>query len=286
MSSKASRNETSFKSYDDEELYYVSWNVEGKPKLINIYIHGGFAHAGDALTIAEELLKIGVDTYAFDLKGFGHWEGRSGHINHRKEYTQSILIFYEFLKQKYPDTEFMLSGHSMGGLLGTWILQRHQELFKCAVLSGIWLKTKANIPFILRMLAIPLNKIWPTFSDKPTFTVEELTHDEEMRKRFYEDIDNDLRMGKASVRWLKEMEVLQEKAIAGMNEITLPILVFQGGQDTIVDSQVAETGFNNISSKDKEWSFHPEFYHDVFNEVGREELLTKVSQFVSKFLIQ
>lgn len=272
-----------FTSFDGKKLHWEAY-MPDSPKMVNLFLHGAFANASDAKFLAEKLLELDVATYAYDFRGWGHWPGKSGHITSRSEYIKDTHAFLEFIKAKHPDLPVMLSSHSMGSMVALRFLQDYQSEFVCATVSAPWLGTVAKVPPVLNFLAKILTVIWPTFADKATFTMEELSHDEEVIKHHYKEIENGMRKTYASTRWFVEMQKMQKESLEGSSNITIPIMMFQGGSDTLVDENLSKQAFESISSDDKHWVYFPDFYHEVFNEKDRALALNKAKDFVSKFI--
>jgi len=252
-------------------------------KAVNIYIHGGLAHAGHAFTIAEALLPLNIASYAFDLRGFGHWEGLSGHLEDGDHFLKDIDSFVDFVQKRHPDKPLILSGHSMGGMLSLAYLGNNQQKFKCAIVCAPWLRNKVPLNSVLNAVAGVINRFAPTFSQAPDFSVDDLTHDEEIKQQHIKDRllykKNDV-----SVRFFKESVKLQQFAIEQSNKIEIPIIMFFGGQDKLADETVGKSAYDSIKSKEKEWHYYHEFFHEVWFEKGREDSLSKVVAWASKYI--
>jgi len=262
---------------EGEEPDYLETNVPA----VNIYLHGGLAHSGHAYTIADALLPLNIPTYSFDLRGFGHWEGIPGHVESGPLYLKDIESFVDFVQKRHKNSPLILSGHSMGGMLLLAYLGEHQKQFKCAVVCAPWLKNKIPLNFVLHAASGVVNKLYPSFSQPPAFSLEVLTHD----KNIIEQHKRDRQIYKkstATVRFYVESLQLQQVAIEQTKKIELPIIVFFGGKDQLADENVAKAAFEGMPSKDKTWHYYPDFFHEVWFEEGREDSLKKVAEFVAK----
>lgn len=58
------------------------------------------------------------------------------------------------------------------------------------------------------------------------------------------------------------------------DQIKLPTLILQGTGDTIVFPEGAQRLHDAIGSKKKRLIFYDKFYHEPFNEIGRERVLS------------
>ena len=63
---------------------------------------------------------------------------------------------------------------------------------------------------------------------------------------------------------------------AEMEQITLPFITVQGGQDKLVDPGGAQLLYDRAGSPDKTIHIYPDLYHEVFNEPERAQVLADV----------
>ena len=74
-----------------------------------------------------------------------------------------------------------------------------------------------------------------------------------------------------------------EEGRAGLEEaerITVPALVLQGGDDTVVDPEGSKELFARLPVDDKRLETYPGLYHEIFNEPERETVLGDVVEWV------
>ena len=80
------------------------------------------------------------------------------------------------------------------------------------------------------------------------------------------------------------MLVGTRKVQAIVARIKMPILVLQGTADKWVRPDGAEFVVKNVSSTDKELITYEGFYHEIFNEVGRQRVMADVGQWIRERL--
>jgi len=61
-----------------------------------------------------------------------------------------------------------------------------------------------------------------------------------------------------------------------ISEIYLPILVMHGAADRLSDPKGSELLYQGASSADKTLKVYEGYYHEIFNEPGREQVLADV----------
>ena len=58
----------------------------------------------------------------------------------------------------------------------------------------------------------------------------------------------------------------------------------QAGYDTIVDVDASKTYFEKVSSTDKTLKVYEGYYHEVFNDIGREKAYTDLISWIESRL--
>ncbi len=263
---------------DGTELFYHRWTSESREtKAAFIGIHGAFAHAGDFERPARYFVPKGIDIFSFDLRGFGHWKGKTAHVSDYRQYLDDIKLFADFIRPKTKTNKFFLMGHSMGGLLTlSFLIHESQTDIEGAIISSPWIETAARINPIIRFLGTVFAVIFPKFSAPANIKLEDLTHDNDIIAIHQDDIEKGLRKTKATAGWLKQIEKAQQLVKQNASSISKPVLVLQAGDDRLVKASATRDVFNLIGSKEKEFKEYPGFYHELFNETRRDEVFSDV----------
>jgi acylglycerol lipase len=90
------------------------WPAEGKPKAVVLALHGFNEYSKIFEAPAAQWAKAGVETYAYDQRGFGEtahrglWAGDQRMVADAKEAAR-------ILRARHPGTPFYVLGESMGG---------------------------------------------------------------------------------------------------------------------------------------------------------------------------
>ncbi len=263
---------------DGTELFYHRWTSESREaKAAFIGVHGAFAHAGDFERPAQYFVSRGIDIFAFDLRGFGHWKGSAAHISDYQQYLDDIKLFLDFIKPKTKATKFFLMGHSMGGLLTlSFLIHEPKADIEGAIISSPWIETAARINPIIRFLGKIFAVVYPKFAAPADINLNDLTHDQEIIAIHQKDIEKGLRKTKATAGWLKQIERAQQLVKQNASVISKPILILQAGDDRLVRSSATKEVFDKIDSSDKEFKEYPGLYHELFNEVERGQVFNDI----------
>ena len=91
--------------------------------------------------------------------------------------------------------------------------------------------------------------------------------------------------GKISARLGAEMLKTMRNVIEKTSDITLPIMIVQGGDDRLVDPSGAQLLYDTLGSSDKTVKIYDGFYHEVFNEPQHGQVLRDVKEWVEAHLL-
>lgn len=75
------------------------------------------------------------------------------------------------------------------------------------------------------------------------------------------DFENPHHLDAVSLRYIFQVNKFSKRAFNAGDEINVPIIIFQGEDDKVVDPQGVSQYFETIASKDKELVLVPESYH-------------------------
>ncbi len=273
------RLEGTFFSFDGLEIFYQLWQAVGAHSNI-IITHGMSEHSECYNEVAEELVKDGINVFAWDLRGHGRSEGKRGVVNQFMDYVDDLEFFVNHLKENdFNDVrDFSLFGHSMGGLITLRTLVEKGPLgAESAILSAPALGIKMEVPAIKKKSAYFLSNFAPKFTMRNEIDYSNLHTDAERIKAYKAD---PLRHDKISARlflgMLDSMKVVKDKC----HEIYLPVLFQLAGKDKVVDSDKAEVVFKYIGSKNKKLYIYPESLHEIYNDLERDRVIEDLKMFL------
>ena len=102
---------------DGLELRTMRWTANGEPRAHLLLIHGIAEHASRHAHVATQFAQAGIETHAFDLRGFGASSGRRAYLDRWSQYHDDVedqLAAIRAVSRRLP---VVLYGHSMGGLI-------------------------------------------------------------------------------------------------------------------------------------------------------------------------
>lgn len=104
-----------------------------------------------------------------------------------------------------------------------------------------------------------------------------LTHDSRFMEAYQKD---SLICQRISPRLYTEMRSLMSRRRQIASALKLPVLLAQAGEDAVVDRKKAELFFQEIDSTDKTLEIYEGFYHEILNETGRDQVMSRIGNWV------
>nr|WP_081730724.1 alpha/beta fold hydrolase [Shewanella colwelliana] len=204
-----------------------------------------------------DLYQLGYSIYAIDHRGQGlssrtTHNPHQGHIDRFDDYVKDFSCFIDTIVKPAHHHALYLVGHSMGGTIGTLYIQHHPATFKAAVFSapmyGIVLPAnRAFIHWLAKKLdndssSAPNYVLGGKDYSPDPFEKNDLTnsqHRYDAYRALYAQQPS-LQLGSPTNRWLWQAIEASEQARTAAKNSTVPILILQADQDTIVDNRAQD----------------------------------------------
>ncbi|MCP4579701.1 MAG: alpha/beta hydrolase [Deltaproteobacteria bacterium] len=267
---------------NDRKIYYQCWLPEGNLKAVLLVVHGLAEHCGRYMNLVNRFVPLGYGIYTFDLPGHGKSYGKRVFINRFEDYTQTLAVFRNKVQALHNEVPLFLVGHSMGSLVSTVFLAKHQEGFAGAVLSG---SGAVKVPDNISSATIFAGKVFSVLMPKIGLIgldVNGVSRDPSVVKAYVDDPL--VHTGKTTARLAAEILGAMQRIPEISARITLPILLIQGGADRLVDPEGAQMLFETVLSSDKTIKIYEGLYHEIFNEPERDQVLADMEQWLGNHL--
>lgn len=266
-----------FPGRNNLKLYYQSWSPDGIPIAVLIVLHGLAEHSGRYSNLVNYMVPSGYAVYAFDQRGHGKSEGTRGYVERFSYYLDDLKTFYDKVSQEHENTKIYLLGHSIGGTVATAYATEHQNEMDGLILSAAVLKPGSSITKLTILTVKTLSFLIPKVGVSP-LSASAVSSDKAVVIAY----DNDplVYRGRISARLgaelLREMGSLPSK----IQKLSLPILIMYGTEDRLSDPASSEMLFERVGSKDKQIKRYQNFYHEIFNEPGREKVFSDIAEWL------
>ena len=262
-----------FKGVRDANIYFQGWLPEGEPKAVLLIVHGLAEHCGRYRSVVDHFVPLGYAVYGIDHLGHGKSDGTRVYVERFDDYTDTLKVYFDMIREWQPDKPIFLVGHSMGGLISAVYLLDHQAELAGAVLSGPAVKIPNHVTPAMLFLGKMLSALIPRFG-LLALSADGVSRDPLVVKAYVSDPL--VHRGKATARLAAEMLKAMQTISGQAAKITLPIMIVQGSADRLVDPAGAQMLYDAVSSADKEIRIYDGFYHEVFNEPEHDKVLRDI----------
>ena len=246
--------------------------------MINL-VHGLGEHSGRYAHVAEALNYAGYHLVAFDLRGHGLSDGKRGHAPGFIQLFDDIQIFLTESNQRFGlGIDPFLYGHSLGGsLVINYCLQRDFHL-SGVIATGPSLLLAYEPSKIKLFLAKFLAKLLPSLTMSNELEPDYLSHDKAIVKAYQDDV---LVHDQISARLATDIFQWGHYALTHASDCKFPLLLMHGSDDKIASEDSSKI-FAERSNGNVECILWENFYHEVHNDLGKEEVIEKIITWVDQ----
>jgi alpha-beta hydrolase superfamily lysophospholipase len=273
-------SEGTFSGFGGLELYYQGWRPEDTPKAAVVVVPGFGEHSGRYGNVVNWLVPRGYAVYAIDPRGNGRSPGPRGFVNHFADFRRDVQAFVYQVRAAEPDLPTFLLGHSQGALIVLDCVMHDPEGLAGVIASGPVLGKLPVSPFLV-LLAKALSRVWPRFTLETGLDVTALSRDPQVVQAY---VDDPLVQTKATARLGTELMAAINWIQAHASDLALPCLIVHGSADRLCPPEGSRTFFENVTFADKEHLEYEGYYHEVFNDVGKEQVLADVEAWLAEHL--
>jgi lysophospholipase len=214
--------------------------------------------------------------YACDLRGHGKSPGKRGHIDRFSYYLGDADAFLSLVRDMEPERPVFLLGHSLGGLITARLAEEQSLELPGLILSSPFLRLRMPVPPWKRAAASLLSRLAPAMEMPSGLPLEWISHDQAVVEATRKD---PLSHQDATPRWFTETLRVQPLAVEAAAAIRSPAALLYAGADRIADPEETERFYAGLSVE-KYGRRYNGYYHEIFNEVGREEVFDDLERWL------
>lgn len=263
-------HEGRFAARDGLQLYEQCWLPGREARAAVVLIHGINEHSGRYAQLAADLNRHDYAVYTMDLRGHGRSSGDRVLVRSFDEYLNDVEVLLDRVAACQPGKPVFLFGHSMGGAIVARLAIARRPKVRGVILSAPAILIAGGVFPLLRRLAWLASAVWPTlritrmgcrFISRDPAVVEAFRNDPLV---FH---------GRFPVRTGAEILANAKRIQTDAARLTLPLLIFHGTGDFVTDPQGSRLLAARAGSDDKTLHLYEGFYHEVFSEPEREQVV-------------
>ncbi len=274
-----SRDEGTFLSKNDKTQLFWQWNrPDSAPKASIALVHGYGEYGERNRATIDAWTAKGFEVMAVDYRGHGKAAGKRGDCLRWELFLDDLETFWDKFQAEARTAKRFLVAHSHGALMATHFVLRQPPGLTGVVLSGAYFKLAFDPPALTVAGAKVLRRIFPGLSLSNQLAADQLSRDTAWQAKTNAD---PLYFRTTTPRWFFESSAWQG-ALAGTGpRFSAPVLMVMGEADPIASPAAAKAYFDTMASTDKTWKGYPGMRHEVLNELGKEEVVDAIAQWIS-----
>jgi len=278
--------ETTLNTRDGLKLvaeHYLLRNPRGRV----LVLHGLAEHRQRYRKLAAELTGAGYACHLLDLRGHGCSEGARGHVSRFSDYRDDLDLFVKQVNQQslslfkeddepeprvvhIPRVPPFIFGHSFGGLVAINYVLHRPDVFDGLAVSSPFLAPAFKLPPLANEICGLAAYLFPKLSLPIPIKPQWLTRDESVIEAYKKD---PLIFSTVTSSWWHAVRGAQGEAFERATEIKTPVLLLLGDADKLADWRQSKAVFERLGSVNKHLNVYPGFFHELFNELGREQVI-------------
>ena len=240
-----------FEGVDSIKIAYAKFEVDDEKGAI-VILHGKSESMIKYAEVIYDLRDLGYSIYLMDLRGMGFSERLLDndtdkiYVGSFNDYITDMKTFADTVVKAKPHTKTVIVAHSLGGAIAARYLELFPDDFNGAVLSSpmLTINTQPYTQLEAYLLAAISTRHGHGTDYIPgggpytpeTFVEDTDTHSY-VRYVMERDLFNDypqIRLGDVTYNWVKQAMELGWAAQFDARAITVPVLLFQAEDDTVV----------------------------------------------------
>lgn len=241
---------------------------EQAPRGAVLLVHGLGEHSGRYEEVGERFAAAGLETFAWDLRGFGASGGERAHVDDWSRFHDDVQDRLAATRAAVPGRPVVLYGHSMGGLIALGYCVSTRPLPDLLVLSAPGIDD--NLASWKRIAAPILARVAPRLRIANGIDSTMLSRDVDRQKA----VDADPLVQTTSTTRFGALAFAEQPRVrAAAARLAVPTLVIHGGDDPIVPVGATEFLVNLPGVTRK---VYPGVRHELHNEPEGPSVLGEV----------
>ena len=238
---------------------YFRRDIPHRPRALILLLHSLGEHSGLYSAVAARLNKAGYGVYRLDFRGHGRSDGPRGDVQNFEDYLRDTDAAVEYARREFPGLALILLGHSMGALVAASYAVAFPgkvdgEVSTCGALR--------MIPALEFLRGCSRH----THSERGDERFSLLLPKRQEERNWQDDRQ---RLDSVTVRlagkvWIQGADWFAPR----MKELTTPLLILHGEDDSLVPPEISRWFYEGVSSQDRRLLLYPAQGHSLLKEDG------------------
>jgi alpha-beta hydrolase superfamily lysophospholipase len=271
--------EETFEDVDGLKIFFRAWHPDGQARAVVVICHGVNSHGGQYLWTGDQLVHSGFAVYAIDLRGRGKSEGERFYVDDVSDYVEDLAALVRLAKSREPGLPVFLLGHSAGGVVSCIYTLENQAELAGLICESFAFKVPA--PDLALGIIKGISYVAPHL---PVLKLknEDFSRDPEAVQALNNDplTANEVQPAKTVAALVRADERLEKE----FPLITLPVFILHGTVDKATVPSGSQFFYDTVGSKDKTLRLYEGHFHDLLNDIGKEQVLADIKAWINQRL--
>ncbi len=269
-------HEEDFIGHGGVRIHLRSWEPSGPARALVAVCHGLNSHSGQYRWVAERLTKDGLAVVALDLRGRGLSDGERFYVEDVADYVADLRQAIAIGKERHPGLPVFLLGHSVGGVVSCVFALDHQAEIDGLICESFAFQVPA--PGFVLSAVKALSRVAPRLGVL-ALHMKDFTRDLDALAVLEADpLTKNETQPAATVAALVRAD---ERLHDNFDKITRPVLILHGSDDRATICRGSEFFHRHAGSSDKTLKIYEGHYHDLLNNIGKEEVLADIRDWIA-----
>jgi len=268
---------------DGATIHYRAWLPERAASKAVLLFHRGHEHSARWQRTVADLRSEDTAFFAWDARGHGRSSGERGGAPHLGRVIQDADEFARHVSATHgvPLQDTAVLAHSVGAVVAAAWVHDFAPPIRGMVLVTPAFRVKLYVPFAIPALRFRQRWIGPG-EVKSYVKSKVLTHDPEQRRAYDAD---PLIFRQIAVNILLDLNDTSKRLLEDAAAITVPTLVLAAGSDWVVRIDAQRRFVERLGSSSKRFEVLPGFFHAMFHESRRSEVIVRVQRFLDSCFV-
>ncbi|HEX2616431.1 MAG TPA: alpha/beta hydrolase [Flavobacteriales bacterium] len=257
------------------KLFVRSWRPDGAPRAAMVIVPGFNSHSGHYLQVGQHFAALGLAVYALDLRGRGKSDGERFFVETINDYVSDVDRLMTEVRARESGLPIYLLGHSAGGVTACIYTLEHQANIAGLICESFAFRTPA--PDVALTILKGLSYLAPHLHVLELKNAD-FSRDPDVVERL--NADPLIHAEKQPTQTVAALVRADERLAEEFEKFTLPLLILHGTKDNATKYSGSELFNQRASSKDKTLKLYEGHYHDLLNDVGREEVMGDITNWL------
>ena len=267
--------EERFQSESGLNIFFRSWRPAAQARAVVVIVPGFNSHSGYYQWVAEQLTAGGLAVYAVDLRGRGQSDGERFYVEKFQDYVDDAAHLIALAKMRDRGLPVFLLGHSAGGVVSCLYTLEHQTELAGLICESFAFQVPAP-DFALAVLK-GLSHIAPHAHVLPLKNAD-FSRDPAAVDKMNADplIAHETQPTKTVAEMVRADELLKQS----FPKFSLPLLIIHGTADKATKPSGSQLFFDSAGSSDKTLKLYDGHFHDLLNDVGKEDVMADITRWI------